>query len=73
MGATLRNKIDRPGCLHCSSHAATSASTNRTYRPSRTQGIAPLLDDSRTQDTGTASSSATSFASRRPLRHAASP
>ena len=37
----LRNRIARPGRLHSSSHASTAASSNLTYRPSRTHGIAP--------------------------------
>ncbi len=40
--------IGRPGRLHSSSHASTSARSKRTYRPSHTHGIAPERADSST-------------------------
>jgi hypothetical protein len=52
----------RPGREHASSQANTSSRRYRRSRPSSTTGIAPDCVDSRSHDTGTESSSATSSA-----------
>ena len=60
-----RRNVGPSPLLSDSTQASTSARSYRRYLPSSTHGIAPDRVCSRTQPTGTDSSSATSFASSR--------